>query len=90
MNRLLEDARALMDATTDVAGEKIKEARQRLSVALEGGRVACGEMRDKAVQQADAANVVVHAHPYQAIGVAFGVGAILGFLGAHRSPSNGR
>lgn len=90
MNRLIEDARALVDATGDVAGEKIREARQRLAEALECGRVAYGEMRDKAVQQADAANVVVHAHPYQAIGIAFGVGAILGFIGAHRSSGNGR
>lgn len=90
MNRLIEDARALVDATGDVAGEKIREARQRLTEALESGRVACGEMRDKAVQQADAANVVVHAHPYQAIGIAFGVGAVLGFLGANRSSGNGR
>ncbi len=90
MNRLLEDARVLMDATADVAGEKIRDARQRLSVMLEGGRVACGDMRDKAAEQADAANVVVHAHPYQAIGIAFGIGVILGYLGTNRGPGNGR
>ena len=32
---LAEDARALMTATADVAGEKVGEARKRLAAALE-------------------------------------------------------
>jgi ElaB/YqjD/DUF883 family membrane-anchored ribosome-binding protein len=32
---LAEDARALMDATADVAGEKVGDARKRLAAALE-------------------------------------------------------
>ena len=35
---LAEDARALMAATADVAGEKVSEARKRLAAALESGK----------------------------------------------------
>ena len=38
MNTLAEDARALMEATADVAGEKVSEARKRLAAALERGK----------------------------------------------------
>ena len=39
---LAEDARALMAATADVAGEKVGEARKRLAAALESGKKIAG------------------------------------------------
>ena len=84
MGSLAEDARALMAATADVAGEKVGEARKRLVVALEGAKEIAGRVRAKAVEGAKAADEAVHEHPYQAIGIALGVGAILGFLVARR------
>ena len=80
MGKLADDARALMMATADVAGEKVGEARKRLAAALERGREIAGQVREKAIQGAKAADVVVHQHPYQAIGIAVGVGAILGYV----------
>jgi len=84
MGQLAEDARALMVATADVAGEKVSEARKRLAAALERGKEIYGRVKEKAVEGAKAADEAVHEHPYQAIGIAFGVGAILGYLVAHR------
>ena len=84
MVTLAEDARALMTATADVAGEKVGEARKRLAAALERGREIAGNVRDKAVAGAKAADEAVHEHPYQAIGIALGVGALIGFLVARR------
>ena len=81
---LAEDARALMAATADVAGDKVGEARKRLAAALESAKDIAGRVRDKAVAGAKAADVAVHEHPYQAIGVALGVGALLGYLLARR------
>ena len=52
MGQLAEDARALMAATADVAGEKVGEARKRLAAALEGAKEIAGRVRDKAVQGA--------------------------------------
>ena len=88
MGQLAEDARALMAATADVAGEKVAEARKRLGAALESGKELYGRVRDKAVEGAKAADETVREHPYQAIGIAFGVGALLGYLMARRCSGN--
>ena len=88
MAQLAEDARALMAATADVAGEKVGEARKRLAAALDSAREFAGRVRDKAVEGAQAADETVREHPYQAIGLAFGVGAILGYLVVRRCSRN--
>ena len=49
VNQLAEDARALLTATADVAGEKVGEARKRLAAALETGKEMAGCVRDKAI-----------------------------------------
>ena len=84
LGTLAEDARALMAATADVAGEKVGEARKRLAAALERGKEIYGRVKEKAAEGAKAADQAVHEHPYQAIGIAFGVGALLGYLVARR------
>ena len=86
---LAEDARALMAATADVAGEKVDEARKRLAAALERSKEIYGCVREKAVEGAKAADEAVREHPYQAIGIAFGVGALIGILAARRCCRNG-
>ena len=89
MGTLSEDARALMAATADVAGEKVSEARKRLAAALESGKKIIGRVKEKTVEGAKLADEAVHEHPYQAIGIAFGVGALIGFLAARRCSRNG-
>jgi len=84
MSTLAEDARALMAATVDVAGEKIGEARKRLAAALESAKEMAGNVRDKAVAGAKATDEAVHEHPYKAIAIGVGVGAILGYIFARR------
>ena len=84
IGQLAEDARALMAATADVAGEKVGEARKRLAAALERAKQIAANVRDKAVAGAKATDEAVHEHPYQAIGIALGVGAVLGYLIARR------
>jgi ElaB/YqjD/DUF883 family membrane-anchored ribosome-binding protein len=82
---LADDARELLAATAGMAESKIIEARKRLQVALERGKEAWGDVQDRAVAQARVADEVVRDHPYQSIGIAFGVGALLGILMARRS-----
>ena len=89
MGTLAEDARALMAATADVAGDRVSEARKRLAAALERGKAICGRACDKAVEGAKAADEAVHEHPYEGIGIALGVGALIGYLVAHRCSRNG-
>ena len=49
MGTLAEDARALISATADVAGDKVGAARQRLADALENVKETAGRVRDKTV-----------------------------------------
>lgn len=84
VSQLAEDARALMAATADVAGEKVGEARKRLAAALESGKEMYGRVREKAVAGAKVADETVRANPYQAIAIGVGVGALIGYLVARR------
>jgi ElaB/YqjD/DUF883 family membrane-anchored ribosome-binding protein len=88
MGQLAEDASALMAATADMAGERVGEARKRLAAALERSKEIYGRVREQAVEGAKAADVAVHEHPYQAIAIGMGVGALLGFLLARRCTCN--
>ncbi len=84
MSQLADDARALMAATADVAGEKAGEARKRLAAALESGKEMYGRVKEKAVEGCKVADETVRANPYQSIAIGIGVGAIIGYLIARR------
>jgi ElaB/YqjD/DUF883 family membrane-anchored ribosome-binding protein len=84
VGQLADDARALLTATADVAGEKVGEARKRLAAALERAKEIGSRLREKAVEGAKVADEAVHEHPYQAIAIGVGVGAVLGYLIARR------
>ena len=88
LGSLAEDARALLSATADVAGDKVGEARKRLADALDSGREIYGRVRDKAADGVKATDKIVRENPYQAIGIALGVGALVGYLLARRSSRN--
>ena len=80
LGTLAEDARELLTATADVAGEKVGQARKRLAAALESGKAIYGRVKEKAVEGAKAADEAVHEHPYQAIAIGVGVGVLVGYL----------
>jgi len=84
MGTLAEDARALMAATADVAGDKVAEARKRLAAALESGKEIYGQVRNKAAEGVKVADQAVRDNPYQAIGIALGIGAVIGYVVANR------
>ena len=84
VNVLAEDARALMAATANVAEEQVVQARQRLATALKRGQNVYERVRDEAVAELEATNQTVHQYPYPAIGLAFGVGVLLGCLASGR------
>ena len=81
---LMRDAEELLKATAGEAGEKIKEVRARLAKALESAKTTSTYLQDKTVETAKAADQTIREHPYESIGVAFGVGLLIGFLVARR------
>ena len=82
---LAEDARDLLAATGHLAEEKVVEARKRLALALEKGKEGWNHVQERAIQGAKVTDEAIREHPYQAVGIAFGVGALLGFLLARRN-----
>ena len=82
---LAEDARALLEATSEVADQKVTEARKRLGEALQRGQAAYARLQAQIVNGAKAADKVVHDHPYPTMAVAFGLGALVGFLISRRN-----
>jgi ElaB/YqjD/DUF883 family membrane-anchored ribosome-binding protein len=82
---LADDARELLAATAGMAETKVVEARKRLKAALERGKEAWGEIQDRCTAQAKVADEVIRDHPYHSIGIAFGIGALLGIFMARRS-----
>ncbi|MBA4150087.1 MAG: DUF883 domain-containing protein [Verrucomicrobia bacterium] len=85
INALAQDARALLTDTAALTEDKMVEARKRLSAALESAKETCGRMQEKAIEGAKATDKVVREHPYQAVGVAFALGAVIGFLLSRRN-----
>jgi len=63
----------------------IEDAPQAIGALVEQGKELAGNFRDQAIASAKAAHKAVQKHPYKAIGIAVGVGAVLGFLLARRS-----
>ena len=88
LGTLAEDARALMAATADVAGEKVAEARKRLAAALESGKEIYGQVRNKAAEGAKVADQAMRDNPYQAIVIALGIGGVIGYVVANRCSRN--
>lgn len=77
---LMRDAEELMKATADDLGEKAKDARARLKVALSEAKDSCAGLEERAAAGAKATDKVIREHPYQSLGVAFGVGLLIGVL----------
>jgi ElaB/YqjD/DUF883 family membrane-anchored ribosome-binding protein len=84
LQTLARDAEDLLKATTHDVSDKAKEARARVSAALERAKATCEQLQAKTVQAAKATDHVIREHPYESIGVAFGVGLIIGVLVGRR------
>jgi ElaB/YqjD/DUF883 family membrane-anchored ribosome-binding protein len=74
-----------IQAISNDVGTLAEDAR---AFALDGGRKILGRVRDKAVEGARAADETVHEHPYETIGIAFGLGVLVGFLLGRRNSNN--
>jgi ElaB/YqjD/DUF883 family membrane-anchored ribosome-binding protein len=84
LKTLARDSEALLKVTAGDLNEKAKEARTRLAAALERAKSTCEDLQDQALATAKAtaqkADLVIRAHPYESIGVAFGIGLLIGVL----------
>ena len=84
LKTVVHDAEELMKATAGQAGEKVTQARTRLTAAVESARATCQRLEEKTVAAAKATDKTIRAHPYESIGIAFGLGLLVGVLVARK------
>ena len=70
-----------MEATERIDNDK-NELRSKLEAVTERAKEVCKNLQDETVAAAKAADRAVREHPYQSIGIAFGVGLLIGVLAA--------
>lgn len=80
LRTLVHDAEELLRATAGDMSDKAKEARSRLSTALENAKVTCHRLEARTAEVARATDRVIRDHPYESMGLAFGVGVLLGVV----------
>jgi len=84
LKALGHDADELLKATAGHARETVCEARARLGRAIEAARRSCDRVQRRVKEGVKMADEEVHKHPYETVGVAFGVGLVLGALAVWR------
>lgn len=85
---VVADAEALIKATANQGDEMLVEIRTRAEESLKVAKARMVDMQKTAAfktqEAAKAADVYVHANPWQAIGIAAGIGLVAGFLSCRR------
>jgi ElaB/YqjD/DUF883 family membrane-anchored ribosome-binding protein len=72
-----------MEATKHADSDHV-DLREKLEAATEKARELCHKLQEKTAAAAKATDAAVREHPYQAVGIAFGVGVLIGALVAWR------
>jgi ElaB/YqjD/DUF883 family membrane-anchored ribosome-binding protein len=82
LKTLASDAEELLKATAGDVSDKAKDARSRVMSALDRAKTTYSDLQEHgiesarvAVKQADEA---IRSHPYESIGIAFGLGLLIG------------
>jgi len=85
---VVADAEELLHATASQAGERVTVAREKIQKSLEQAKAKLAEAEsalvDKTRQVAHMTDEYVHEHPWKAVGVAAGIGLIIGLLISRR------
>jgi ElaB/YqjD/DUF883 family membrane-anchored ribosome-binding protein len=84
LQAVVRDAEGLLKATAAHAGEKVGEARARAQETVRRAKERMSEVEQEALKKAKElageADTYVRQNPWQAVGIAAGVGLLLGLL----------
>jgi ElaB/YqjD/DUF883 family membrane-anchored ribosome-binding protein len=88
LKTVMQDAEALLKATSAQTGEKIQEIRAHAEESLQQARARLSEVEEEALRRAreisDSAEDYVRENPWQSVGIAAGAGLLLGLLLSRR------
>jgi len=80
----VREGEEMLTETAGTATEKGRAMRAKLEAAVDKAKALYENLQEKTVAAAKAADQTVREHPYQAIGIAFGIGLLIGVLAARR------
>lgn len=80
LKTVVQDGEELLRAGAADLGERGAAVRERLAAALDVARDTKEKLQARASEGAKATDKLIRANPYQAVGIAFGVGMLLGVL----------
>lgn len=84
LKTVTKDAEDLLQTVAGETANGAHEMRRRLSAAIESAKETYHRLEEKAVAGAKATDKVIRTHPYESLGVAFGVGLLVGVLVARK------
>jgi len=80
LKAVVQDGEELLRAGIEDLSERGMAARERLAAALEVARDTRRKLQERATAGAQATDRAIREHPYESVGIAFGVGMLLGIL----------
>ena len=80
LRQVVHDGEEVLRAGAGELGEKSVAARAKLASALESAKETCRKLQERTVVAAKATDKVIREHPYESIGIAFGIGLLVGVL----------
>src|SRR6516165_663555 len=84
LKAVMGDSQELLKELAGELSEKGKQARARLVATIESARETCGDLQQKVKAGAEKTDTLVREHPYSSIGIAFGVGLLIGVMVGRR------
>ncbi len=81
---VVQEGEEILRAGMDELGDRSGAAREKLMAALDAARETQIRLQERATAGARAADTYIRGNPYQSIGIAFGVGLILGLFATRR------
>ena len=84
LKTVTKDAEELLKTVSGDRANGSHEMRTRLSSAIESAKATYHRLEEKTVAGAKATDKVIREHPYQSLGVVFGMGLLVGVLVARK------
>jgi ElaB/YqjD/DUF883 family membrane-anchored ribosome-binding protein len=80
LKNISSDAEELLKSAGGEINEKTKAVRHRLNGALQSAKESCEVLQERAIESIAAADQTIRRHPYQTLGIALGIGVLVGLV----------
>ncbi len=85
LKEVVEDGEELLRSGAQALNERGAQVRERLVAAMDSAKELGRRLQERTIDGARATDRVIRENPYQSIGIAFGVGLLIGVLVNRRS-----